>query len=1080
MMSGTTSVYTPNRRSVAHRRQAGYAATFASLFVGFYLLRDSTWRGNIELHTLMETAATLLALNIGILALIRFYSQKDNTFLFIGSGFLGTGFLDGYHALVTSSYFVSAFPSQSASLIPWSWLASRLFLSFTLCLSWWFWKREERLGKAGGVNERVVYSIMAVLTLGCFLFFALVPLPPAYEAGVIFPRPQEFVPAAFFAVALVGYWRKGQWRTDSFEHWLVLALIVSFMSQAMFMSTSARLFDEMFDTAHLLKHASYICVLVGLLINMYHLFIVSTNQANVVLDAAGGSIMEANQRAGNIFGYSRSELVRLDLGALSLGKPPYSRADLIPLLRNAASGCVKIVAWPCRAKDGRVIWIELSPQRDSTVDGYLLTTIRDVTEAHEAEMRFRQERDFSGAVISGLPGVFVQSDERGRIVRCNENLSTVTGLSKEQLHGRDAFSLIAEADRERAQAKLVDLLEKGATEVELGVLTKSGNVREFHWNARLITFDAQPNLLAAGIDITEARAAEMKLRESEERFRTLEKATGQLVWATDAQGDAIDSTDWAAFTGQSSGENLGYGWLDAIHPDDRQQTNDAWSRAVEERSIYTTEYRLRRHDGVYRVMSVRGVPILRQDGTIRDWIGTSADITERSLMEVKLARAAHYDLLTGLPNRATFIERLELAFAAVRRGTAKVVVMFLDLDQFKDVNDTLGHPVGDLLLQAVAKRLQATIREIDTVARFGGDEFAVINSDIGEPADSAELAERILKTLREPFLIRGNDIRIGASIGIAIYGLDATDAETLLSHADVALYRAKAEGRGTYRFFTDAMDTDVRARVKVNAELRDAITSGQLFLMYQPQVNVDTGHIIGVEALVRWQHPTRGMVSPGEFIPVAEKSGLIVALGQWVLQEACGQMKEWFDAGIAPPLVAVNVSAAQFKAPLELENEIAAILAETGLAPSHLELELTETVLMEVSHDRNDLLQRLRTSGLRIAIDDFGTGYSSLEYLGRFPVDRIKIAQNFTLNLTNNPRNIAIMKAAIAMAQELGLDVIVEGVETEEQLKLIRSLSGHKVQGFYFFKPLSAAEVTALLSANQISPVRPVRLNPAA
>jgi EAL domain-containing protein (putative c-di-GMP-specific phosphodiesterase class I) len=289
----------------------------------------------------------------------------------------------------------------------------------------------------------------------------------------------------------------------------------------------------------------------------------------------------------------------------------------------------------------------------------------------------------------------------------------------------------------------------------------------------------------------------------------------------------------------------------------------------------------------------------------------------------------------------------------------------------------------------------------------------------------------------------------------------------------VALYRAKAEGRGTYRFFTDAMDTDVRTRVRVNAELRDAITFGQFFLMYQPQINADTGHIIGVEALVRWHHPTRGMVSPGEFIPIAEKSGLIVALGQWVLHEACRQMKEWLDAGIAPPLVAVNVSALQFKTPLELENVIAAILAETALPPRLLELELTESVLVENSHTRNDALQRLRKSGLRIAIDDFGTGYSSLDYLGRFPVDRIKIAQNFTLNLTTNSRNAAIVKAAIGMAHELGLDVIVEGVETAEQLELIRSLNGHKVQGFYFSKPLLASDVTALLSAGKSLPYNP-------
>ena len=287
----------------------------------------------------------------------------------------------------------------------------------------------------------------------------------------------------------------------------------------------------------------------------------------------------------------------------------------------------------------------------------------------------------------------------------------------------------------------------------------------------------------------------------------------------------------------------------------------------------------------------------------------------------------------GLPNRAAFIEELVRVIASACREGNSFAVLYLDLDHFKDINDTLGHPVGDGLLQAVAERLQAAIRKTDTVARFGGDEFALINTDIGEPADTVALADKILKTLSEPFSILGSEIHSGASIGIAVYGSDAPDPETLLSQADVALYRAKAEGRGIYRFFTDAMDMEVRSRVRITSELREAITSGQLFLTYQPQVNIDTCDIIGLEALVRWRHPTRGIVPPGEFIPIAEKSGLIVSLGRWVLHEACRQMKEWLDADIAPPLIAVNVSALQFKTPLALENDIAEILAETDLPP---------------------------------------------------------------------------------------------------------------------------------------------------
>jgi diguanylate cyclase (GGDEF)-like protein/PAS domain S-box-containing protein len=448
------------------------------------------------------------------------------------------------------------------------------------------------------------------------------------------------------------------------------------------------------------------------------------------------------------------------------------------------------------------------------------------------------------------------------------------------------------------------------------------------------------------------------------------------------------------------------------------------------------------------------------------------DVTERKRTEEKISRMARYDTLTGLANRGVFVEALQHEIAGARRGAKSFAVLYLDLDHFKDVNDTLGHPIGDLLLKSVAERLQGSMRETDIVARFGGDEFAMIGTDILEPADAANLADRVLKAMRTPFSIQGNEIRIGTSVGIAVYGPESAEAEALLSHADVALYRAKSEGRGTYRFFTDAMDTEVRTRVTLEAELRTAIAAGQFFLVYQPQVDVDTGRIVGVEALVRWRHPTRGIVLPGRFIPVAEKSGLIVALGLWVMREACRQMKEWLDAGIAPPLIAVNLSAVQFKTPLELENDIAAILAETALPARFIELELTESVLMEASLKHNDVLLRLRKAGLRIAIDDFGTGYSSLDYLRRFPVDRIKIAQHFIVDLTTASSDAAIVRAAIGLAHELNLKVVVEGVETAEQLKLVRSWGCHQVQGYYFSKPIRAEDITARLRKGTIVPVR--------
>jgi diguanylate cyclase (GGDEF)-like protein/PAS domain S-box-containing protein len=444
------------------------------------------------------------------------------------------------------------------------------------------------------------------------------------------------------------------------------------------------------------------------------------------------------------------------------------------------------------------------------------------------------------------------------------------------------------------------------------------------------------------------------------------------------------------------------------------------------------------------------------------------DITARKLADAQILRMARYDGLTGLANRTVFMERVRQAIARAKRGGKGFAVLYLDLDHFKDVNDTLGHPVGDELLKSVAARLLSHAREIDTVARFGGDEFAVVVADIGEPADAAILADTLIKALGDPFSIGGSEIRTGASVGISVYGADQPDAETLMSQADVALYRAKGEGRGDYRFFTDAMDTEVQTRVTVSGELRQAIAGGQLFLVYQPQVEMETGRITGVEALVRWRHPERGVLGPGEFVSVAEKSGLILGLGHWVLLEACRRAKAWLDAGIAPGRVAVNLSGVQFKRPIELEKDITAVLAETGFPPDMLELELTETVLMEASLEHNDVLLRLRRSGITLAIDDFGTGYSSLDYLRRFPADRIKIAQNFVGRITTVPGNAAIVKATIGLARELGMMVIAEGVDSDEQLSLLRGWGCRDAQGFYFSEPLDRVDIEPLLRRGKI------------
>jgi diguanylate cyclase (GGDEF)-like protein/PAS domain S-box-containing protein len=561
------------------------------------------------------------------------------------------------------------------------------------------------------------------------------------------------------------------------------------------------------------------------------------------------------------------------------------------------------------------------------------------------------------------------------------------------------------------------------------------------------------------------------LRQSEERFRAVSETAQDAIIMINGHGRIVYWNRAAeSILGYTREEAVGLGVHEIM----------AWES---DRARADKELRKFAETGEGRILEgVRELTARRKDGgevpvelsvsAIRlhsEWhaVAFMRDISERKRSQSVIQHMALHDVLTGLSNRRVFVSALEESLGRARRGGGKFAVLYLDLDHFKDINDTLGHPVGDLVLKEVAARLLAIARETDTVARFGGDEFAVLQAGFSDPADSAAFAERILTALTAPMLLDGNEIRTGTSVGISVCD-DASDAEKLLSQADVALYRAKSEGRGTFRFFTESMDQDVHRRVRLGAELRQALAANQLFLEYQPQVDVSTGRIVGVEALTRWRHPERGLVSPAEFIPVAEQTGLIVAIGQWALREACMQARMWLDSGIAVPLLAINLSGLQFKSAHELESHIAAVLATTGLQPPMLELELTESILLDASKEHNDVLLRLRANGFRLAIDDFGTGYSSLEYLRRFPVDRIKIAQNFIAELTTNSGDAAIVKAALSLAREMHLPAIVEGVETAEQLKLLRGWGCSEVQGYYYARPLPPDEAAALLSQGVI------------
>ena len=435
------------------------------------------------------------------------------------------------------------------------------------------------------------------------------------------------------------------------------------------------------------------------------------------------------------------------------------------------------------------------------------------------------------------------------------------------------------------------------------------------------------------------------------------------------------------------------------------------------------------------------------------------------------------DPLTSLANRRAFMEQLTMVFASSRRGASPFAVLFLDLDDFKDVNDTLGHAIGDALLRQVVERLKKTIRPTDLVARFGGDEFAILQADASDPMAAATLAARVGTGLAAPFTIEGHEVRITASIGISPYSADLAGVEAMMMQADLALYRAKDDGRNCFRFHTGELDQQVHLRVTLAEELRVAIDGAELELYYQPLVEIVSGQIAGLEALVRWNHPTRGLIMPSIFIPIAERTGAIVPLGHWVFEETCRQLKRWHDQGISPQTLAVNVSGVQFKRSPNLALDIAASLARWGIKSDNIEVELTETVLMEMTQKHGDALERLQQLGVRIAIDDFGTGYSSLKYLTIYPVNRLKIAQDLVFRVTTDARNATVVRAAIRLAQELGIEVIAEGVETEAQANFLLSAGCAYAQGYYFSRPVNAERATQLLRQGKIELTRTPRLD---
>lgn len=691
----------------------------------------------------------------------------------------------------------------------------------------------------------------------------------------------------------------------------------------------------------------------------------------------------------------------------------------------------------------------------------------DVTESKLFEAEMQKSEEKFRQLVGNIPEVFWMMDAGlENLIYVSPAYEKIREQTLKSLYDEPASWLeaIHPDDRERVSEAFVKMPDSGKFDEEYRVVKMDGSIRHIHNRG----FPVRENGRVSGWagiaeDITERKNYEERLRLAESVFENSEEAiivtdsanrivsvNPAFVRITGYEDKDVTGRDPKIMGSGRHGKEFFSGMWDSINKAGSWQ-GEIWDR--------------RKNGELYpKWLSIS--TIKDEKGGVANYIGIFADITERKKAEERLDYMAHFDALTKLPNRLLLKDRAEQAITSSHRSKSKAGILFLDLDNFKNINDSFGHRFGDTLLQAVSERLKDVLRESDTIARIGGDEFIVLLSGIDSAGEAARVARKITDSMREPFALEGHTMSITTSIGISLYPDDGADYDTLMKNSDTAMYRAKEVGRDTYQFFTQEMNDRVLERLSIENSLRQAIKMEEFILHYQPQVDIGTGSITGIEALIRWQHPENGLVPPGRFIHIAEDSGLIVPIGEWVLRTACRQNREWQKAGLPAVPMAVNLSPVQFRQE-NLLDVVKRAVRDAEIDPQYLEIEVTERAVMHNVDEAVALMKKLKGMGLKLTVDDFGTGYSSLSYLKRFPIDKLKIDQSFVRDINSDPNDAAITLAIISMSHSLGLKVIAEGVETAEQLAFLKEHGCDEIQGYYFSKPVPPDEFSKLFSTKR-------------
>ena len=673
-----------------------------------------------------------------------------------------------------------------------------------------------------------------------------------------------------------------------------------------------------------------------------------------------------------------------------------------------------------------------------------------------------------GTLLANLEGMVYRCrlDEHWTMEFVSEGCLTLTGYREEDIlfNSRISYDQITHPDdRWHIRATILEAVANNRRfDIEYRIVRADGTIRWVWERGTNITRDVLEGFIQ---DITERKQADEALREAERRYRSIfENAIEGIYQSTPNDGYLAVNPALARMYGYESPQEM----IAVLRDIDRQLYVDPHRRAefmqlMEENGVVTNfESRIYRRNGEIIWISENARAVHDGNGKLLFFEGTVEAITERKLHEAEIRFQATHDALTGLPNRTLLYDRMQQAMLHSERYGNLTAVAFLDLDQFKFINDSLGHQVGDELLKITAQRLKSCLRESDTVARQGGDEFVLLLTSQPNEESITQTMQRVLHEVAQPWTANDLEFRITCSMGITLYPNDGRDAETLLKHADSAMYKAKELGRNMFQYYSAEMNSTVTDRLELLNRLRQAIPNDELVLHYQPKLNLASGEIIGVEALIRWDSPHSGLVSPGAFIPLAEETGLIIPIGEWVLQTACRRNRAWQDAGYPPVVISVNLSPRQL-ARGDIVQQVARVLAETGLDAQWLELEITESVMATEVEKSFAMLTELRAMGVRISLDDFGTGYSSLSYLKRFPVDTLKIDQSFVRDIATDGNSAAIVRAIVSLGHNLNLNVLAEGIETAEQSALLRQNGCNEGQGYLISRPVPEKDFLRLL-----------------